>query len=134
MSETSKRMERCRALRADTTRHYNCAQATFVPVAESLGMDTETACRIAAHFAAGMGMGATCGGVTGGLMALGLAGADKRTAQEFLRRVRAAHDGALDCAELLRRDRALGHTERKPHCDAMVFACLALVEELLADQ
>ncbi len=133
MEQTSKWMERCRALRADTTRHYNCAQATFVPVAESLGMDTETACRIGAHFAAGMGMGATCGGVTGGLMALGLAGADKKMAQEFLRRIRDAHDGEITCAGLLRRDRALGHTERKPHCDAMVFECLTLVEELLGE-
>ena len=29
-------LERCRELRADTTRHYGCAQAVFIPFAEEI--------------------------------------------------------------------------------------------------
>ena len=36
----------------------------------------------------------------------------------------------LECADLLRRNKELGG-ERKPHCDALVFEVVELVEKLL---
>lgn len=129
-----KYMERCKELRADTTRHYGCSQAIFIPVAEAMGMDTETAFNLSAHFRAGMLQGEVCGAVTGALMALGLAGANGKAATELLNRVRANHEGDLDCKTLLDRWAAQGNTNRKPHCDGMCFECMALVEELLGEQ
>lgn len=124
-------MERCKELRADTTRHYGCSQAVFIPVAEAMGMDTETAFNLSAHFRAGMLQGEVCGAVTGALMALGLAGTDSKAAMTLLNRVRANHENDLDCKTLLDRWAAQGNANRKPHCDGMCFECMALVEELL---
>jgi C_GCAxxG_C_C family probable redox protein len=90
-----------------------CSQAVFGAFAPVHGVDESHALRLASGFAAGMRMGGTCGAVTGGLMALGLAVADDprcRTADgrqqvyaavnefcvEFRRR-----RGGLDCRELL---------------------------------
>lgn len=129
-----KYMERCKQLRADTSRHYGCSQAVFIPVAEAMGMDTETAYKLSAHFRAGMLQGEVCGAATGALMALGLAGADAKKATELLNRVRANHQGDLDCKALLDRWTAQGNTNRKPHCDGMCFECMALVEELLGEE
>ncbi len=128
-----KYMDRCQQLRADTTRHYGCSQAVFLPVAEAMGMDTETAFRLSSHFRAGMLQGEVCGAVTGALMALGLAGADSKAATELLNRVRANHQGNLDCKTLLARWTAQGGGNRKPHCDGMCFECMAIVEELLGE-
>lgn len=126
-----KYLEGCKALRADTTRHYGCSQAVFIPFAPDWGVDAQTANAISAHFRAGMLTGQTCGAVTGALMALGLAGASSKAAMELLRRVRKNHDGALDCKTLLDRWQQAGNTDRKPHCDGMCFECAAIVEELL---
>ena len=117
-------------LRADTTRHYNCAQSTLIPFAEHLGMDTETAFRLAANFGGGMKRASVCGAVTGGLMALGLLGVDDpKVIAEYHRRIRQAHEGFLDCADLLRLNKERGG-DRGAHCDGMVLECAALVEEL----
>lgn len=129
-----KYLERCKELRADTTRHYGCSQAVFIPVAEAMGMDTETAYNLSAHFRAGMLQGEVCGAVTGALMALGLAGADAKKATELLNRVRTNHEADLDCKVLLDRWTAQSNTNRKPHCDGMCFECMALVEELLGEE
>lgn len=126
-------MDRCKELRADTTRHYGCSQAVFIPMAEAMGMDTETAFQLSAHFRAGMLQGEVCGAVTGALMALGLAKAGPKQATELLDRVRANHQGTLDCKTLLERWTAQGNTNRKPHCDGMCLECMALVEELLGE-
>ena len=80
--------------------HYNCAQATFIPFAEEQGMDHHTMYQVAAQFGSGMRRGSVCGAVTGGLMALGLLGADTHTAAEFQRLFK-ERAGALDCAQLL---------------------------------
>lgn len=128
-----KYLQRCQQLRDDTTRHYGCSQAVFIPVAEAMGMDTETAFNLSAHFRAGMLQGEVCGAVTGALMALGLAGTNGKAATELLNRVRANHDGALDCKTLLDRWAAQGNTNRKPHCDGMCYECMAIVEELLGE-
>lgn len=68
----SRYMEKAKELRADTGRHYNCAQSVLIPFAADAGIDEEAAFRVAANFGGGMKMGSVCGAVTGGLMALGL--------------------------------------------------------------
>jgi len=51
---------------------FNCAQIVFAYGAEKMGLDRETALKIAGPFGGGMYNGETCGCVTGALMALGL--------------------------------------------------------------
>ena len=52
---------------------FNCSQAVFSAWAEELGLDRETALRVATAFGGGMGhRGDTCGAVTGAFMAIGL--------------------------------------------------------------
>ena len=66
-------------------------------------------------------------------MALGLFGlGDPKTLGAYHRRLKERHDGMLDCADLLRVNAAAGR-EKKPHCDAMVFECVELVEEILRE-
>ena len=112
--------------------HYNCAQATLVPVAEDLGLDGQTMYRLTAQFGAGMRRGSVCGAVSGGLMALGLRGADSRTAAEFQRMFK-ERAGALECAQLLQKAKETGE-ERSAHCDRMVLTAVALVEELTGEK
>ncbi len=50
----------------------DCSQAVFAEFAPQLGIDRETALKIAANFGGGMWEGETCGAVVGALMALGL--------------------------------------------------------------
>lgn len=52
--------------------HLRCSQAVLGAFAEELGLTGELGRKIAGCFGSGMGMGETCGCVTGGLMALGL--------------------------------------------------------------
>lgn len=127
----SKYIEKARALRDAADRHYNCAQSVLIPFAEDAGLDEETACRLAANFGSGMKRASVCGAITGGLMALGLFGAEEpAVVGEYHRRLRAAHDGLFDCADLLRVNQQRGG-QKKPHCDEMVYECVTLVEELL---
>ena len=129
----SKYMDRARELRAIVTPHYNCAQAVLLPFAPDAGVSEEQAYKLAANFGAGMKMASVCGAITGGLMALGLYGLeDPKTIGEYYRRLKANHDGLLDCASLLRVNKEQGR-EKKPHCDDMVFECVALVEALLRE-
>ncbi len=50
----------------------DCSQEVFAEFAVQMGVDRETALKIAAVFGGGMGHGYTCGCVTGALMAIGL--------------------------------------------------------------
>lgn len=125
---------RARELRAIVTPHYNCAQSVVVPFIEDAGYDEKTALKFAANFGQGMRMAGTCGAVTGGLMVLGLFGADDpAVVTDYYRRVKANHDGFLDCASLLKINHDKG-LEKKPHCDAMVYECVNLVEQILEEQ
>ena len=109
--------KRAQALRDVKERHYNCCQAALLPFAEEQGLDHEDICRLAAQFGAGMRRGSVCGAATGGLMALGLLGADEETAVEF--------------RDLLEAAQKQGE-EKKPHCDRVVALAVALVDELTA--
>jgi C_GCAxxG_C_C family probable redox protein len=51
----------------------NCAQSVFSSYAPEMGMDRDTALKVASGFGGGMGrLGRTCGAVTGAMMAIGL--------------------------------------------------------------
>ena len=51
---------------------FNCSQAVLSVFCEELGLDKETAARIAGGFGGGIGhLGETCGAVTGAIMAMG---------------------------------------------------------------
>ena len=52
---------------------FNCAQAVLSAFGPEMGLDHETALRVAGMFGAGMGrMGNVCGAVTGAFMVIGL--------------------------------------------------------------
>jgi len=51
---------------------FNCSQIVFLYGSERLGLEPETALKIAGAFGGGMNNGETCGCVTGALMVLGL--------------------------------------------------------------
>ena len=127
-------LEKAKELRAITEVHYNCAQSVIVPFAELAGLTEQQAYRTAANFGSGMKMAATCGAITGGLMALGLAGIDDaKTVNSFFRKVRNNHDGLINCSDLLRTNAEKGGV-KGPHCDAMVCECVGYVEELLSEK
>ena len=126
----SRFLEKARALR-QADGHYNCAQAVLIPFAADAGLDEDAARRLAANFGSGMKRASVCGAITGGLMALGLFGADEpAVVGAYYQRLRQAHDGLFDCADLLRENQRQG-LPKKEHCDGMVYECVALVEELL---
>ena len=125
-------LDKANELRANTEIHYNCTQAVLIPFAEVCGISEEAAAQLGANFGGGMKMGSVCGVVTGGLMVLGLAGVDDvKTVNTFCRKIRNNHDGTLMCSELLRMNAERGG-EKKPHCDAMVYEAVELLEEILA--
>ena len=123
------RMEKCKALRAETAIHYNCCQAVLVPFAAEMGVTEEQAYKMGAHFGSGMRHGSTCGAITGALMVLGMLGYGEQEATALLRKVRQER-GALDCATLLRTSAEAG-IPRKNHCDGIVFEMLQVVEDII---
>ena len=127
----SKYLDRAKELRAITERHYNCAQSVVVPFASDAGVDEEITYKTAANFGGGMKMGSVCGAVTGGLMALGLMGLDDPAdANSFCRKIKDHHEGCIMCRDLLKKNAERGG-EKKPHCDAMVYEAVQLVEEMV---
>ncbi len=92
---------------------YNCAQAVFAALADEVGLDEETALRVAAAFGGGVGRsGLTCGAVTGAMLAIGLKHGRTRPEDEesrertyrlvhqLVRRFRDRH-GSIVCRELI---------------------------------
>lgn len=127
----SKYVERAKELRAIVEVHYNCAQSVVVPFAKDAGISEEAAMKISANFGSGMKRASVCGAITGGLMVLGLFEVDDpKTIGEYYSRLKLNHEGYLDCADLLRINKEKGK-EKKPHCDEMVYECVALVEQIL---
>jgi C_GCAxxG_C_C family probable redox protein len=51
---------------------FDCGQILLTSASEKLGMDLDTAYKVAAGFGGGMALGQTCGAVVGAIMALGL--------------------------------------------------------------
>lgn len=93
-------------------RHYNCAQATFLPFALRCGLKENIAAKMALPFGGGMShTGQVCGAISGGLLAIGLATGtsedDPRQknacydlSKAFISRFKALH-GKISCPGLL---------------------------------
>ena len=122
-------LEHAAALRADTTTHYNCAQSVLIPFAKEAGLTEEQANALTAHFGSGMRHGATCGAVTGALMALGILGCGEEESRALLQSFR-AQEGDTACAQLLAIGKEKGMV-KKDHCDSMVLAAVELVDKLI---
>jgi C_GCAxxG_C_C family probable redox protein len=90
----------------------NCTQAVLSTYGRRYGLDPELALRMSGAFGSGMGMGETCGAVTGALMVIGLKHSKvsgsrllsrdrtEDVAHEFVERFKALH-GTVVCRELL---------------------------------
>ncbi len=132
--------------------NFNCAQAVFSTFATQMGLDLETALKIAGAFGGGMARaGATCGAVTGALMSIGLKYGPARPgdlqskedtyalAQEFMRRFKGLH-GSLACRDLLGCDIGIPENRQAAQqqglyesiCEGLVGDAAELVEEILA--
>ncbi len=130
----SKYIEKAQECRANTERHYNCAQSVLIPFAQEAGIPEEQAYHLAALFGGGMDLGSTCGAVTGALMVLGALHPLPTTAREiFCDRWAELHEGCFDCPDLLEKAAAEG-IEKKANCDGLVMDAVALLEELLKDR
>jgi len=92
---------------------FNCSQSVFAAWASELGLDRETALRVATAFGGGMAhRGDTCGAVTGAFMAIGLKNGRLRADDEetrdraysvvgqFVQEFESRH-GSIVCRELL---------------------------------
>ena len=124
-------MERRSVFTPDGRPAWNCCQAVVSVFAQDAGYDEDTCMKAATYFRGGMQMGSVCGAITGGLMALGLAGAeDAQTAGNFIRKVRENHNGLINCKDLLRVSMENG-VEKTPHCNAMIRECIGYVEDVL---
>jgi C_GCAxxG_C_C family probable redox protein len=95
---------------------FNCSQAIFSTYSEQLGLDKDTALKIACPFGSGMGrMAETCGAVTGAYMLIGLkygkylpednAAKEKsfQLLKEFTDIFNEIH-GSISCRDLLKHD------------------------------
>ncbi len=118
--------EHAAALRADAATHYNCAQSVLIPFAKEAGLSEEQANALAANFGSGMRYGATCGAVTGALMALGILGYGEEESRALLDAFQSEH-GDLACARLVELSSEKG-LEKKTYCDQLVLSAVALVE------
>ena len=127
-------MERRSRFTPDGRPEWNCCQAVVSVFAQDAGYDEEACMKAATFFRGGMQTGAVCGTITGGLMALGLAGLDDaQTATDFIRKVRENHNGMINCRDLLRANAENGG-EKMPHCNAMIRECIGYVEEILQEK
>lgn len=129
---------------------FNCSQAVVGSYCEELGVDCETAFKMATGFGGGMRMGETCGAVTGAFMVLGLkygnAAAEDKEAKalayekvmEFADRFK-GRNGSVVCKELLGCDisRAEGRKRADENglyrsvCPKMVGEAVEILEEML---
>ena len=127
-------LERRKQFSPDGRPVYNCCQSVVSIFAQDVGYDEETCMKVATYFRGGMQMGSVCGAITGGLMALGLAGIDdSQVLNEFYRKIRENHDGLMNCKDLLQVNAERGG-EKMPHCNAMICECIDYVEQALREK
>ena len=127
-------LERRKQFSPDGRPVYNCCQSVVSIFTQDVGYDEETCMKVATYFRGGMQMGSVCGAITGGLMALGLAGIDdSQVLNEFYRKIRENHDGLMNCKDLLRVNAERGG-EKMPHCNAMICECIDYVEQALREK
>jgi C_GCAxxG_C_C family probable redox protein len=109
-----------------------CSQCTLEPWADALGYDVEELRRMSAAFGGGMFRGDTCGGVTGALMAIGLAfGDDVELTKQKTAEFQAAfieRFGTTICRELLGYDLSRpGELEKARESGKMIDVCAVVV-------
>lgn len=134
---------------------YNCAQSVFCAFEDVIGMDRESAARMASSFGGGLGrLREVCGTVSAAALVLGIVrgysdprdmgakAAHYRLVQEFARRFRAAR-GSIICRELLAGvETAPGpepeaRTEayyRKRPCPDLAWEAARILDEMLAER
>lgn len=120
----------------------SCGQCTLGEYAGCLGYDVDETDRMASCFAGGMLMGQTCGAVTGGLMAIGLAFEDTdkahEKAAEYTKKF-AESNGSCLCAELLgcnmgipeEKEKARAEGKLTELCPGFVVSAFELLDEIL---
>lgn len=145
-------MSKSEAALANMRQGFGCAQSVFAAFAERIGIDHDTAIRIAGPFGGGIGgMGRTCGALTGAVMVIGyLYGRtnpqDLEKKQENNTRVQKlietmeARSGSTICREILN-GYDISHPEQRElarqeglfesGCERVVQNAAALLEELL---
>ncbi|GBE05635.1 putative redox-active protein [bacterium BMS3Abin10] len=126
----------------------NCAQSLLLVYGTELGMDNETALRIATAFGSGMGkMGETCGAVTGAFMIIGLRhgtahSKDRRSksrtyelVERFVEKFK-ARNNTIVCRELVGADMGTPGVGRiiMQKCPKYVHDSAELIEEILEIQ
>jgi C_GCAxxG_C_C family probable redox protein len=129
---------------------YNCAQSVLFAHAPELGLDCETALKVACGLGAGMARrGEVCGAVTGGILAIGLkhgrGGQDDRSATErtyqktleLMTRFEQRH-GSCWCRKLLdgcdlRTAEGQQHFKEHDLLHKTCLGCVQSVVEALAD-
>lgn len=130
----SKYLERAKEIREIVEPHHNCAQSVLMSFTQDLKLDDESAYKIGAAFGGGMKCGLVCGAVTGALMTLGMFEVDNpETTQKVIREFKVRHNAMLDCKDLLKANAEKGG-EKKPHCDALVYEMVQVVEEILKER
>ncbi|MCG3181161.1 MAG: hypothetical protein BIFFINMI_03536 [Phycisphaerae bacterium] len=131
----------------------NCSQAVLAACSQGRGLDEAAALRVASGFGGGIGQrGESCGALTGGLMALGLALGHDRTAgpeakqrtyglvREYIHRFQTRH-GFTDCRDLLGLDLSTDEgrqlaKERNTHanvCPKFVRTAAEVFEQMVAE-
>jgi C_GCAxxG_C_C family probable redox protein len=129
---------------------FNCAQAILTAYAEPLGLERETALKLACSFGGGMRMGQTCGAVTGAFMVLGLEhgqtdAKDRRPKEKTYELVRQfvekfeSRNGSVMCKELLSCDISTSEGMKVARerdlfvsfCPRMVRDAAEIIEEML---
>ena len=132
---------------------FSCAQALLAVYGPELGMDRETALKVAGGFGGGMGrMAGTCGAVTGAYMVIGLVHSMTKkgdlqqkelsyeTIREFAEKFK-GRNGTLVCRELMGVDVSTpeGFAESKAKniartvCPKFVRDAAEILEEMLVD-
>ena len=122
----------------------NCCQCTLARFSEKTGYDVDETNRIARCFGGGMMMGEVCGGVTGGLMAIGLTVEDPAKAHELGEQFEEAFRakfGTTLCRDLLGVDVGTdeGYAEASESsklldfCPIPVLGAMEILEQMLED-
>ena len=133
MQELSWYQKRALEIRNRKDRKHNCAQAILIAFGERMGLDEDLLYGMAANLGRGMKMYSVCGGITGGIMVLGLAGlTDEAVVNRFYSKWRRLHDGFMECAnflEIAERE----HIEERAFCNNLVVEGVRILEQTLVE-
>ncbi|MBI4797296.1 MAG: C_GCAxxG_C_C family protein [Desulfarculus sp.] len=128
----------------------SCSQAILAAFGPGLGLDEDTALRLARGLGMGLGRGLTCGAVSGAILVLGLAQGPRQLEErqprfacyeatgEFVRRFQDIH-GAIACRDLLGLDLGTAQGRRQAQerglftnrCPQFVKSAGQLLEQIL---